>query len=212
MNELVFLEPNKIDAIPFTTSDVVAEYGMVKHHAVRVLIQKFEKDLKEFGKLSFEMRPLPSGQAEKIYHLSEEQATLLISYMKNTEPVRNFKKELVRQFFIMRTELNRRHMERAELKPIRREMTDIIQQMTDNKWAYKQYTDLAYKMAVGCIASQLRKQRKADKRATAVDYMTADEIHAVTEMQYRIAVLLETGMDYYQIKAALEKRLLLKAS
>ncbi|MGE4272101.1 MAG: Rha family transcriptional regulator [Desulfitobacterium sp.] len=208
MSNLVFLEPNKLDAEPFTTSDVIAEYGKVKHHALQVLISKYQSDLEEFGKVSFEIRPLESGQSEKVYRLNEEQATLLITYMKNTQPVRNFKKALVRQFYAMRTELNRRHVERAQLKPIRREMTDIIQQATDNPWAYKQYTDLAYKTAVGCNAAQLRKQRGAGKKDKAVDYMTAEEIHAVSEMTYRIGVLLELGMDYHQVKAALSKRLL----
>jgi phage regulator Rha-like protein len=212
MNELVFLEPNKIDAVPFTTSKVIADMTNVRHDKVKTSIVKYRSAIETFGKLTPYGDTLGGRGNESGYRLNEQQATLLITFLKNTPEVVKFKTELVRQFYAMRTELNRRHMERAELKPIRREMTDIIQQMTDNKWAYKQYTDLAYKMAVGCIASQLRKQRKADKRATAVDYMTADEIHAVTEMQYRIAVLLETGMDYYQIKAALEKRLLLKAS
>ena len=40
MANLVFLEPNKIDAIPFTTSDVIAEYAEVQHHTVTRLVQK----------------------------------------------------------------------------------------------------------------------------------------------------------------------------
>lgn len=211
MANLVFLEPNKIDAEPFTTSKVVAEHGEVKHHTVTRLIQNYEADIKEFGILRFEIQEIKGrGQPEKIYRLNEEQATLLITYMKNTQPVRNFKKALVRQFYAMRTELNRRHVERAQLKPIRREMTDIIQRVDTSAWAYKKYTDLAYKTVTGKIAAKLREERGADKKAKAVDYMTADEIRAVTEMQYRIGVLLELGMSYDQVKAALQNRLQLK--
>jgi phage regulator Rha-like protein len=212
MNELVFLEPNKIDAVPFTTSKVIADMTSVRHDKIKTSIVKYRPAIETFGKLTSYGDALGGRGNESGYRLNEQQATLLITFLKNTPEVVKFKTELVRQFYAMRTELNRRHVERAQLKPIRREMTDIIKQVTDSKWAYKQYTDLAYKMAVGCIASQLRKQRGADKRSAAVDYMTADEIHAVTEMQYRIAVLLETGMDYQQIKAALGKRLLLQAS
>ncbi len=212
MTDLVFLEPNRLDAEPFTTSKIVAEHGGVKHETVQRLIRNYEDDLKEFGKVGFQIRALESGQSEKIYRLNEEQATLLITYMKNTQPVRNFKKALVRQFYAMRTELNRRHIERAQLKPIRREMTDIIQQVDTSAWAYKKYTDLAYKMVTGKIACKLREERGADKKAKAVDYMTADEIRAVTEMQYRIGVLLELGMSYEQVKAALKNRLQLKHS
>ena len=51
------------------------------------------------------MQPLPgskTGQKITVYHLNEQQATLLMTYLKNTEQVRAFKKELVRQFYAMR--------------------------------------------------------------------------------------------------------------
>lgn len=203
MNELVFLEPNKVDSVPFTTSEVIAEFAGVKRHAVQTLIQNHESDFAEFGRVSFEMRPLPTKggiQEVKVYHLAEEQATLLMTYLKNTERVRSFKKELVRQFYAMRAELLRRQMRRAELKPIRRELTDVIQEVDGGKWAYKQYTDLAYKSSIGKNAAQIRKERGAPQKAKAVDYMTADEIAAVSKRQGQIAVLLEMGLDYQTIK------------
>ncbi|EHZ84787.1 phage protein [Streptococcus pneumoniae 8190-05] len=36
----------------------------------------------------------------KIYRLNEQQATLLITYLRNTEPVRKFKMNLVKAFFV----------------------------------------------------------------------------------------------------------------
>lgn len=51
------------------------------------------------------MRPLPgskTGQKTKICRLNEEQATFVISMMKNTKNVVAFKKELVRQFYEMK--------------------------------------------------------------------------------------------------------------
>ena len=195
MDNIVFLEPNKIDSEPFTTSDVIAEFAGVKHHAMQVLIQKYETDLKEFGKVSFEMKAVKrSGERGikylKNYHLNEQQATLLITYLKNTERVRAFKKELVRQFYAMRQELLKRQTGRAELKTIRRELTDVIkEQEPDDPWAYKKYTDLAYKSSIGKNAAQLRRERDAPKKAKAVDYLTSDEIAAVAKRQNQIAVL-----------------------
>ena len=203
MSELVFLEPNKLDAVPFTTSEVIAEFAGVKHHAVQQLITKHETDFKEFGQVAFEMRAVTYSRGtnyEKIFHLTEEQATLLMTYLKNTPQVRAFKKELVRQFYAMRRELVKRELERAKLTPIRRKLTDVIQETDSGKWAYKQYTDLAYKSAIGKTAAQLRKGRNAPKKAKAVDYMTADEITAVSKRQSQIAVLLEMGLDYQAIK------------
>lgn len=60
MNELVYLAPNTQE--PFTTSEVIAECAGVKRHAIQVLIQKHEKDFQEFGKVSFEMRPLAGSK------------------------------------------------------------------------------------------------------------------------------------------------------
>ena len=205
MDNIVFLEPNKIDSEPFTTSDVIAEFAGVNHHAIQQMISKYEKDLCEFGKVAFEMRPLPESRTKQsilVYHLNEQQSTLLMTYLKNTEKVRAFKKELVRQFYAMRQELLKRQTGRAELKPIRRELTDVIkEQEPEDKWAYKKYTDLAYKSSIGKNAAQLRRERNAPKKAKAVDYLTSDEIAAVTKRQNQIAVLLKMGMDYTQIKS-----------
>ena len=238
MSNLVFLEPNNIKAIPFTTSDVIAEYAKIKHHAVQQMISKHEVSLKKFGQVEFEMRKLsgglsapyeaesktkpafkmrPSkksvtGQSEKIYHLNEEQATLLITFLKNTEPVINFKVELVKQFYEMRTELQKRQINKLELKPTRRTLTDEIKDNPNHsEWDYKLFTDLAYKMATGKIASTLRKERGASKKAVALDYMTSDEIALVEKLTYKIAVLYEMGMDYYQIKDILMKKYLKSA-
>lgn len=212
MTTLVFLEPNRLDAEPFTTSDVVASFAGVQHHAIQQLILKHESDFKEFGVIAFEMRKPPAGgkggRPVTIYRLNEEQATLLVTYLKNTERVRAFKKELVRQFYAMRAELMKRQMRRAELKPIRRELTDAIKEADASKWAFKKYTDLAYKAAVGKNAAQLRKERRAPQKAHAVDYLTAKEIESVTKREGQIAVLLELGMDYEQVKAlVLDRRL-----
>jgi len=208
MNELVKIQSDDV----FTDTKVIADGTGNEHKSVNRLVTKYREDFEDFGEVKFSdfksLNP-EGGRPTRIYMLNEPQATLLITYLDNTAVVRKFKKELVRQFYAMRTELNRRHTERAQLKPIRREMTDVIQQVDNDKWAYKKYTDLAYKAVTGMNARKLREERGASKDAAAVDYMTADEIHAVAEMQYRIAVLLDIGMDYQQVKAALSNRLTL---
>ena len=57
-------------------------------------------------------------------------------------------------------------------------------------------------------AAQIRKERGADKKAVAVDYMTAEEIEQITKCQSRISVLIEMGLDYNQIKSLLVSRLM----
>ena len=74
MSKLVYLTPNTEE--PFTTSEVIAECAGVKRDTVQKLIQRHEKDLREFGKVGFEIRPLSgskTGQTVKSYHLNEQQ-------------------------------------------------------------------------------------------------------------------------------------------
>lgn len=207
MNDLVYLSPNTED--PFTTSEVIAECAGVKRDTVQKLIQRHGKDLREFGRAGFEIRTLQTRggqQMAKIYHLNEQQATLLLTFLRNTPVVIEFKKELVRQFFAMRKELMNIKAIKAERKPLRTSMTDAIKALPDSphkQFKYSQYTDLAYMAALGKTARQLRKERGAEKSATASDYMSSDELAAVSKMENRISVLLEVGMDYQQVKNCL---------
>jgi len=207
MNHLVYLAPNTKE--PFTTSDVIAEFTGVQHHTITRLLQKHEADFQEFGILRFEIEEIKGrGQPAKHYHLNEQQATLLMTYLRNTPVVREFKKELVRQFYAMREELRAIKAVKAERRVIRTEMTDAIKALPESpnkKFKYAQYTNLAYSAALGKTAKQIRQERRADKKAVASDYMTADEIAAVTAMENRVAVLLEVGMDYQQVKASLNR-------
>lgn len=207
MRDLVYLTPNTEE--PFTTSEVIAECAGVKRDTVQKLIQRHEKDLREFGRVGFEIRTLQTRggqQMVKVYHLNEQQATLLLTFLRNTPVVIEFKKELVRQFFAMRKELMNIKAIKAERKPLRTSMTDAIKALPDSphkQFKYNQYTDLAYMAALGKTARQLRKERGADKAATASDYMSSDELAAVSKMENRISVLLEVGMDYQQVKNSL---------
>lgn len=207
MNDLVFLTPNTQE--PFTTSDVIATFAGIQHHTVTRLIQQHEADFKEFGSLRFEIevrKRKVGATTAKHYQLNEEQATLLMTYLKNTAQVRAFKKELVRQFYAMRTELYKVQMAKASRKPVRVSMTDAIKALPDSPhkaMKYGQYTNLAYLLALGKTASQVRRKRGAKKRANASDYMTAEEISLVAEVENKIGVLISIGMNYQEVKASL---------
>lgn len=204
MNDLVYLAPNNEE--PFTTSEVIAECAGVKRDTVQKLVQRHEKDFREFGRVGFEIRPMQTRGGEqmvKVYHLNEQQATLLLTFLRNTEPVIAFKKELVKQFYAMRKELMNVRLAKSDRKPIRTSMTDAIKALPESphkQFRYSQYTDLAYRAALGKTAKQLRNERGADRDANASNYMTADEIQAVSKMENRISVLLEVGVDYQGVK------------
>lgn len=137
MYELVELKGNDV----FTNSKVIAEGTNVKHHAVQQIISKYESDFEEFGQVAFEMRVLKhesykGSTREKIYFLNEEQATLLMTYMRNSEITRKFKIELVKQFYAMRRFLLEKQSKlwnhtRIANKENRLKETDVIKMLVD---------------------------------------------------------------------------------
>lgn len=207
MNDLVFLDPNRLDAIPFTTSKVIAEVTGMNHRRVKDAIRKHESTFLEFGLLGAYETESSGGRPEEIVKLNEEQATFLMTLLKNTPTVVAFKKELVRQFYAMRRELVTRQVNRAKMLPTRRDLTDAIRDCIPESphkgmW-YKHYTDLAYRAAFGMSAAQLRKARNAPKGSVAADYLTAEEMDNVVRITKQIGVLVEMRMDYQQIKRML---------
>lgn len=87
---------------PYTTSEIIAEGAGMNHRRVRDAIRKYEKELESFGKVGAYQTTLPSGQHVPIYRLNEQQAAFMLTLLKNTPVVVEFKKELVRQFYAMR--------------------------------------------------------------------------------------------------------------
>ena len=82
------------------TSETIANGAGVEHRAVLQLIGNNIADFEEFGAVAFEMRPLPGGGLPvRVALLNEQQATLLMTFQRNTDQVRTFKKALVKAFF-----------------------------------------------------------------------------------------------------------------
>lgn len=134
------LAPQRAAGEPYTTSEIIAAGAGVQRRTVDHLLLAHKTDFEEFGVLRFEMRKPPAGskggRPEIIYHLNEQQATLLMTYLKNTEVVRAFKKELVRQFYAMRSLLLERASPvwqdaRSLGKEIRRQETEAIKRLVD---------------------------------------------------------------------------------
>lgn len=90
---------------PTTTSLAIAEGTDNEHRAVLQLIRNNRADFDEFGRVAFEMQPFATAggmQQREVAILTEEHATLLLTYMRNRSVVRDFKKRLVREFWELR--------------------------------------------------------------------------------------------------------------
>lgn len=90
------------------TSETVAAGTEVEHRAVLQLITTHQPSLEAFGGVAFEMRPFATAggtQEKRVALLNEQQATLLMTFMRNSERVVQFKVALVTAFFQMAQQL-----------------------------------------------------------------------------------------------------------
>ena len=90
------------------SSLIIAQQTENEHRAVLQLIRNNRADLGELGGVAFEMQPFATAggiQNREVALLNEQQSTLLISYMRNSEVVKAFKLALVKEFYRMRQAL-----------------------------------------------------------------------------------------------------------
>ena len=194
--ELVYMDGKKD---PYTTSAIIAECAGIKHHAIQEHIRKQIGRLEQFGKVSFKMRPLQSGQQAKDYILNEQQATLLITFLKNTEQVANFKTNLVKAFFEMREELSKFRMQRALEKPKRKTLHDSIENWEQApKHAHSTMNNLLLKAVTDRNAKQLRKERGG---YNGIDSLTSDELEQYQAFEDMVIAMIGLNMSYQEIKA-----------
>ncbi len=89
------------------TSETIATGAGVEHRAVLQLVATHEDALGQLGPSAFGMRkgaPLPQGgfaKGTRVALLNEQQATLVLALMRNTDAVVAFKVALVKAFFDM---------------------------------------------------------------------------------------------------------------
>ena len=120
MSDLVTIQ----NGTPVTSTLAIAEGTKVQHKNVLELVRAYLADLERFGEVAFETRNSSfatndasversnQGRPTEYAILNERQSTLLISYMRNTKIVRDFKIRLVERFYEMAEQL------KAQAKPL----------------------------------------------------------------------------------------------
>lgn len=93
---------------PLASSLVIARGMRQQHASVIKLIRRHEAVLSRFEKVRFEIRLNRRGSSTEYAMLNERQAALLISLMRNTDDVVEFKAGLIAEFYRMRDALNQR--------------------------------------------------------------------------------------------------------
>ena len=194
--ELVYMDGKKE---PYTLSSIVAECTNLQHHTITKTIRKHQARFEQFGKVGFKIQAMESGQNTKDYILNEQQATLLVTFLKNTEQVANFKTNLVKAFFEMREELSKFRMQRALEKPKRKTLHDSIENWEQApKHAHSTMNNLLLKAVTDRNAKQLREERGG---YNGIDSLTSEELEQYQAFEDMVIAMIGLNMSYQEIKS-----------
>ena len=186
-----------------TTSEIVAKYTGVDIHTIERLTRKHQAKLAVFGKLGFENRPLTSGQKQKIWHYNEPQATLLITFMRNTPAVIEFKSKIVEAFYSQREELAHKTIALANIKPVNKSLSEVVHDSwPDNPHMYATIHNLALKVVTGKNAKQLKTTFDVTDAKEALNSSQLEHLERAKELMKQ---LILNGYSYQEIKATVLK-------
>lgn len=199
MYELVEVRKNDV----FTNSKIIAEGTNNQHESVIATIRKYGSDIAEFGKIEFsdlKSGNPKGGRPEQICYLNEEQATFVITLLRNSKVVVKFKKELVRQFYAMRKFLIEKQSKlwtetRTANKENRLKETDVIKMLQD--YAKEQGSKNSDKLYM--VYTKLAKSVVGGKR----DSVSVSELNNLTLVEsiilQTIQIDMSMGMHYKDI-------------
>jgi len=181
----------------FIDSVGLASLSENEERSIHRLIRAHKQSLEQFGVLRFEItKPhgVKGGRPKHTYYLTEHQATVLTTFMSNTEKVVEFKIKLVKEFFRMRSYIQKQEVARLAGIKARRTLTDEIRDSGENErmhgHGYSTYTKLAYKM------TGLEKGSR--------DSLNPDDLERLEDAEMLMKLLIKSGQSYNEIKDTLK--------
>ncbi|HCT6444700.1 Rha family transcriptional regulator [Enterobacter hormaechei] len=201
------VEIKKLDLV--TNTAAIAEGVGRDHDTIIKLVDRNKSDLEEFGEVGFEIRAGYNNSKVRVALLNEQQTTLLITYMRNNEVVRAFKKRLVSEFFTMRSALAKKKMDRTSARLEYKPMTDAIKHEREAQGKqiaphhFSNEADLINRLALGMTSAKFRVHHEIGKKEPIRDYLTPEQIHCITELQRANTVFISMGWDFEQRKEVL---------
>lgn len=126
--------------VPKVNTRVVAAKIDIDQRTLHRIIQNFKEDFLEFGKVEIAFLKGKRGPATEIYWLNEEQLSLLLMYLSNTDEIRKFKIEINKIFHKMRKFIFKQQQEksiqlytkaRTNSKFVRLMETDVIKEFVE---------------------------------------------------------------------------------
>ena len=192
MNEIISL--NK-DGVAVVDTITIAEGVQVQHKNILELIRKYLTDFEAFGPVAFETRkgkPLPQGgfaKATEVAWLTEDQTTLLFTFLKNTEIARKLKIRLVKAFREAREEI------------ARLQQTPALPDFTNPAIAARAWAEQYEKTQ----ALQAQILLEAPKVQAAEDFLKSDGDHIIRKVAKALGVGVRFLYDWLRQKKIITK-------
>ncbi|EAK0049792.1 phage regulatory protein [Campylobacter coli] len=203
MNDLVY----SLNGGLVTDQNKISTISKVDINSIQRLIRNYKQDLECFGELGFELQKIAKTN-KKIYYLNEQQATLLLTYMKNSESVRNAKKVLVFAFYQMKEKLRslEQEQEKARFKSLSDENLRLNSLNHHQKIGYK--SQLAqqkekYENKIKALQYDLEKKKQLSfKRKLSQKELL--ELRKILARDYGMICIKEWEFEFLAEKIALE--------
>ncbi|EKA2713110.1 phage regulatory protein [Campylobacter coli] len=203
MNDLVY----SLNGGLVTDQNKISTISKVDINSIQRLIRNYKQDLECFGELGFELQKIAKTN-KKIYYLNEQQATLLLTYMKNSESVRNAKKVLVFAFYQMKEKLRslEQEQEKARFKSLSDENLRLNSLNHHQKIGYK--SQLAqqkehYENKIKALKYDLEHKKELSfKRKLSKEELL--ELRKILARDYGILCIKEWEFEFLAEKIALE--------
>ncbi|HEG2631957.1 TPA: phage regulatory protein [Campylobacter coli] len=203
MNDLVY----SLNGGLVTDQNKISTISKVDINSIQRLIRNYKQDLECFGELGFELQKIAKTN-KKIYYLNEQQATLLLTYMKNSESVRNAKKVLVFAFYQMKEKLRslEQEQEKARFKSLSDENLRLNSLNHHQKIGYK--SQLAqqkehYENKIKALKYDLEHKKELSfKRKLSQKELL--ELRKILARDYGILCMKEWEFEFLAEKIALE--------
>ncbi|EAI8666163.1 phage regulatory protein [Campylobacter coli] len=203
MNDLVY----SLNGGLVTDQNKISTISKVDINSIQRLIRNYKQDLECFEELGFELQKIAKTN-KKIYYLNEQQATLLLTYMKNSESVRNAKKVLVFAFYQMKEKLRslEQEQEKARFKTLSDENLRLNSLNHHQKIGYK--SQLAqqkehYENKIKALKYDLENKKELSfKRKLSKEELL--ELRKILARDYGMICIKEWEFEFLAEKIALE--------
>jgi phage anti-repressor protein len=147
-----------------------------------------------------------------ILKLDMAKEVAMVENNERGKQVRRYFIEVEKRYREIKTQEQKRIIQREAGKVVRNMLTDTIKERipdSPNKhFMYPNYTKLIYKILFNKTVSELRAERGLSKKDNLREHFNADELKEIQALENTVTGLINLGMGYKEIKGILNQKYL----